>query len=223
MSQANRGIGDWVRGWSLPTLTRDAEIAVYMVHNSRDAEDYFFLFDFEMFVDRSSGGFFVRPKLRVFAGRDDFSRSDFAKAFRDVFAREFDRMRAELAAKKGKKGWLDWGIGFPNPVDLIGSLVSNLVLALALSVGKQLLGQVAMPRFLKGKSAEAKLADEIDRSKAQVEAALQRIEITLHRELYDHAYRDGAMGKISGLDRDAWPLPDYVRTHLDQGRSGSWW
>ena len=53
---------------TLPTLTREAEIAVYMVHNSRDPDDYFFLFDFEEFVDRSSHGAFVRPVLRILAG-----------------------------------------------------------------------------------------------------------------------------------------------------------
>lgn len=204
----------------LPSLMKEAEIAVYLVHNSRDPEDYFFLFDFEEFVDRSKGGFFVRPKLRIFAGRDDFSRTKFARQFREVFAREFDRMRAELAEANGKRGWLDWLGG---PVDLIAGLVGNLILALALSVGRSLFGRISMPGFLKGRSAEAKLADEIDRTKGQVEAALERIEITVHRELYDYAYRDGLPGRISGLDREAWPLPAYVRSHLQQGESGSWW
>ncbi|MEM9392584.1 MAG: hypothetical protein AAGA38_01905 [Pseudomonadota bacterium] len=212
----------WRNVPQLPVLNlmKEAEIAVYMVHNSRDPEDYFFLFDFEEFVDRSRGGVFVRPVLRIYAGRDDFSRTQFARQFREVFAREFDRMRAELAEANGKRGWLDW---FGGPVDLITGLVGNLILAIALSVGRSLLGSMTMPGFLKRRSAEAKLADEIDRTKGQVEAALARIEITLHRELYDYAYRDGLPGKISGLDREAWPLPAYVKGHLQQGESGSWW
>ncbi len=177
MKNAGKGITEWVSGFSLPSLTRDAEIAVYLIHNSRDPEDYFFLFDFEEFVDRSKGGVFMRPTLRVFAGRDDFSRSDFARQFRVVFASEFDRMRRDLAQKKGKRGWLDFEFGLGGALDLLGSLVSNLMLAIALSVGKQPLGQLAMPGFLKGKSAEAKLADEIDRTKERVEVALRKIDI----------------------------------------------
>lgn len=207
----------------VPDLTRKAEISVFLIHNSRDTEDYFFLFDFEEFVDRSNGGFFVRPVLRVFAGRDDFSRTRFAREFREVFAREFDRMRAELAAKKGKRGWLTWSFGLNSAVDMIGGLVGNLVLAIALSVGRKVLGDISLPRLLTGKSDEAKLADEIDRTKGKVETALSEIEITIHPELYYHAYRDGHLGKISGMDRDAWPLPGYVSAHLQDNKSGSWW
>lgn len=212
---------DRLPDFTMPTLTKDAEIAVYMVHNSRDAEDYFFLFDFEEFVSRSKTGYFVRPSLRVFAGRDDFSRSRFAHEFRAVFSSEFNRMRAELATKKKRKrGWLDWNL---NPFDLVGSLVSNLVLATALSLGKSVFSEISLPRLLKGKSLEAKLSDEIDGLKSRVEAALERQAVTLHPELYEHAYRDGRLGPNAKLDREAWPLPDYVRQHLDDRESGSWW
>ncbi len=206
-----------------PDLSRKAEISVFLVHNSRDPEDYFFLFDFEEFVDRSNGGYFVRPVLRVFAGRDDFSRTRFAREFREVFAREFDRMRAELAERKGKRGWLTWSFGLNSALDVIGGLVGNLVLAIALSVGRKVVGDISLPRLLAGKSDEAKLADEIDRTKGKVENALTEIEITIHPELYYNAYRDGHLGKISGMDRDAWPLPSYVRAHLQDEKSGSWW
>jgi hypothetical protein len=208
-------------GLSLPALTREVEIAVYMVHNSDDAEDYFFLFDFAEFADRSRAGLFVRPVLRIHAGRDDFSRTRFAREFRAVFAREFDRMRADLARGKGRMGWLSWGAN--SVLDVIGGLVANLVLAVALSLGKQVLGMLGLASVLKGRSAEAKLADEIDRTKGQVESALARIEVTLHPELYEHAYRHGLKGPRAGLDRAAWPLPDYVRAHLGDGESGSWW
>lgn len=211
---------DRFAGLALPELTRVAEIDVYLIHNTRDCEDYFFLFDFEEFADRSKRGWFVRPQLRIFAGRDDFSRTAFARQFREVFAREFDRMRVELERPKGRGGWLDWRL---SPLDLVGGLVASLVLAAALSVGRQVFGGLKLPRLLGGKSDAAKLADEIETTKAQVEDALTRIEVTLHRELYDHAWRDGGGGKVSGLDRQAWPLPDYVRAHLGQQESGSWW
>lgn len=223
MSKAAKGVTDWILGISMPSLMSEVEIPVYMIHNSPHPNDYFFLFDFEEFVDRSAKGFFVRPMLRVFAGRDDFSRSQFASDFRQVFSHEFDRMRDEMSQSTGKRGWLDWNIGIGAVSDMVGGFVANLVLAVALSVGKKLIGQISLPNLFKGKSTEAKLVDEIDRTKTLVEAALERIEITLHRELYDHAYRDGPMGKISGLDREAWPLPGYVRRHLEQGKSGAWW
>jgi len=214
---------DKLSEFTLPTLGKDVEIAVYLIHNSRDPEDYFFLFDFEEFVERSQGGMFVRPLLRIYGGRDDFSRTVFARQFRTVFASEFDRMRAELAQSKRKRGWLSWNFGFGSALLLVGGFVGNLILAIALSAGKPLLREIGTPRFLKGRSSEAKLADEIDETKSQVEAALKRIDITIHRELFVHAYQDGPLGKNSGLDRNAWPLPGYVRAHLQQGQSGSWW
>jgi hypothetical protein len=216
-----RDLRDALSGLSLPALGREAEIAVYLVHNSDETEDYFFLFDFEEFADRSKAGIFVRPVLRVYAGRDDFSRARFAREFRAVFAREFDRMRAELASGKGKMGWLTWGTN--SVMDVIGGVVANLVLAVALSLGKQVLSIVGLKDLLKGRSAEAKLADEIDRTKGQVETALGRLEVTIHPELYDHAYRHGLKGPVSGMDRGAWPLPNFVRAHLGDGESGSWW
>ena len=221
MTDWTKAIRDRLPGIELPTLSREAEIAVYLIHNSADAEDYFFLFDFEEFADRSQSGLFVRPAIRVFAGRDDFSRVSFARQFREVFAAEFDRMRAELGAAKGKRGWLNWNLGI-SAVDLIGGLVANLVLAVALSAGKAVLGRIALPKVLQGKSAEAKLADEIEKTKGQVETALQRIEVSIHPELNAHARSQGGAG-AAGVDRDAWPLPDYVRAHLTDGRSGSWW
>ncbi|MEM9319815.1 MAG: hypothetical protein AAGA70_12540 [Pseudomonadota bacterium] len=205
----------------LPTLTKVAEINVYLIHRSADPEDYIFLFDFEEFADRSKAGLFVRPAIRLFAGRDDFSRVTFARQFRSVFATEFDRMRGELGVVKGKRGWLNFNFGL-SAVDLIGGLVANLVLAVALSAGKAVLGKLALPGLLQSKSAEAKLADEIDRTKGQVEAALQQIDVTLHPELNAHARAHGG-ALASGVDRDAWPLPNYVRVHLNDRESGSWW
>ena len=221
-----KNLTDLVSGVSnltIPKMTRDVEIPVYMVHNSADPEDYFFLFDFEEFVDSSSQGIFARPVLRIYAGRDDFSRAVFARQFREVFASEFDRMRADLAQSKKRGGWLDWGGGVLNPFDLVGSLVANVVLAIALSVGRMTIGKLSLPRLLKGKDAEAKLRDEISATKTKVERALERVEITQHPELYEHAYRGGPKGKNAGMDRAAWPLPQHVRDHLCDQRSGAWW
>lgn len=210
-------------GWTLPKMTKDAEIDIYLVHASADPEDYFFLFDFENFVEKSKGGAFVRPKLRVYAGRSDFGRLVFARQFRQVFATEFDSMRSALANKNKKQGWLSWSTPFNLATDLISGFVANVVLALALSVGRKLLGDFSLPKVFKGKSAESKLQNEIDETKDRVEKALMHIDVVLHPELLKHAETYGRVPSLEGLDPDAWPLPAYVRTHLTQPVSSSWW
>ncbi len=207
----------------LPTLGREVEIPVYVIHNSDDPEDYFFLFDFEVFVERSKEGMFVRPKLRVWAGRDDFDRVIFARAFRKTFADEFDNMRNQLARGKSKMGWLSWDLG----VDLAGAFITNLtayfVILIATGAGKALSSMFSLPSWMKGKSAEAKLEEQVDGLKSQVEAALKSIEVSLHHELYQHAYRGRQGGRTTGMDFDEWPLPSYVTQHLGDQKSGSWW
>ncbi|MEX3016294.1 hypothetical protein [Gymnodinialimonas hymeniacidonis] len=218
----------------MPTLGREAEIAVYLIHNSGDAEDYFFLFDFEEFVDRSKGGLFVRPVLRVFAGRDDFSRTFFARRFREVFSAEFDRLRAEIEEKANRRGWLSWGMS-----TLAAGVAGIFILAIALGTGWLPLaggdrvpvksatskgqGSLSRRNWLGRRSAEAKLADEIESTKSKVETALAALDVSLHPELLEHAERVGETQKRADLDRDAWPLPEYVRAHLRDGESGSWW
>ncbi|KAJ55942.1 hypothetical protein ACMU_09255 [Actibacterium mucosum KCTC 23349] len=210
----------------LPSLTKEVPVAVYVIHNSRDPEDYFFLFDFEEFVSASNAGFFARPKLHLFAGRDDFSRLKFARQFREVFATEFDNMRNALAQqKKSGSGWLSfgWDLGAATLLSLRG-VIPTLVLGSALAVG----GSLWM-LFGRGKSSAKRavtaqsVGEEIEKTKSQVEDALTRIEVTVHPELHDFAWRDGPRGPIGGMDRNAWPLPDYVRAHLSDGKSGSWW
>lgn len=197
-----------------PALAREAETAVHMVHDGDDAEDCFFLFDYEDFIDRSRAGLFVRPVLRIFAGREDISR-------RRLFARELDRMRAELGRGRGRIGWL--GGGSKSVLDPIGGLVANLALAVAMPLGRQVLSMPGLARVLKGRRAEAKPADRIDRTRGQAEAALARIEVPLNPELYAHAFRHGSSGPRAGLDRAAWPLRDHVRAHLGDGASGASW
>jgi hypothetical protein len=208
---------------TLPTLGREVDIPVYVIHNSIDPEDYFFIFDFEVFVERSKEGMFVRPKLKVWAGRDDFDRVIFARHFRQTFADEFDQMRAKLAKKKSQMGWLSWNVG----ADLVGLVVSNLtayfVMLVAVGAGKALGNLIPLPSWMKGKSREAKLESQVDALKAQVEAALTRIDVTLHRELYLHSYRGTRGGPTTGMDYDAWPLPAHVVEHLTDKKSGSWW
>ncbi len=209
----------------LPELGRTAEIPVYVIHNSPDPEDYFFLFNFEEFVERSKGGVFVRPKLKVWAGRSDFSRRVFARQVREVFAQEFDQMRAKLvqAQSRGKWGWMDFEIGGFGLTGLASSLVSNVVLLLAVSTGRALFGNISLPTWMRGKNAEIKLEDEIEDTKKRVEDALSRIDIALHRDLYNHAFARSAPGKLTGMDYDAWPLPAYVAEHLGDQKSGAWW
>lgn len=209
----------------LPEFTREVEIPVYLIHNSVDPEDYFFIIDFEDFVERSTQGLFVRPRLKILAGRDDFGRTDFAHHFREVFAAEFDRMRAEVVAgAKGRKlGWLNWSDALSLAPNLISGILANMVLMIATSTGKAVFGSFNLPGWLKGKSKTAKVEEEIERTRSAAEQALERVDVVLHPELYAHAWRDGGRGPQADLDREAWPLPAHVRAHLTDGKSGSWW
>ncbi|HHL21568.1 MAG TPA: hypothetical protein ENJ52_08555 [Aliiroseovarius sp.] len=210
----------------IPTLMRDVEIPVYLVHNSTDPEDYFFIIDFEAFADFSVKGSFVRPKLNIWAGRDDFSRTEFAKHFREVFAGEFDRMRAAILQKENRKsglGWFNWADAITLDPAFIGRAMGHMVLTVALVGGKAVLGSMPFPKWAKRASALTRQEEEISETKTAVEAALRSVDVTLHPELYKHAYRGALLGKNADLDREAWPLPAHVRQHLAEGKSGSWW
>lgn len=212
----------WSAVPAMPTLGREVKIPVYVIHNSGDAEDYFFIFDFEEFVERSRGGMFVRPKLEIVAGRDDFSRTLFARQMREAFAVEFDAARQALMAetRKGRGiGWLGWDMGFDAVSSLVASFIANVFLLLAVTTGRAVLSALPIPGWAKGRSKEVKLEDRIVETQAKVDAALMAAEITIHRDLQRHAGQDAA-GKA---DLDAWPLPGNVVRHLDDGRSSSWW
>jgi len=219
-------LSEVVQSVEFPKLGAEVEIPVYMVHNSLDAEDYFFIFDFEQFVETSREGFLVRPKLKVWAGRDDFSRTDFARQFRRSFAREFDVARAQLEAqgvrKTGWFGFLKNTFGELRGASL-GAFVSNVILLVATTTGKAVLAQILPSTWIAGRSDGQKLDAAISETQAKVDAALSALSVSLHPELMEHAYRDGGAGKRSLLDRDAWPLPAFVKQHLDDGTSGSWW
>lgn len=209
-----------------PSLGKTVNIPVYVIHNSADAEDYFFIFDFEEFVERSRDGIFVRPNLKIWAGRSDFSRTLFARQFREAFAREFDAARSALANEKKKGrgfGWFGWDLGFDVVSSVVASLIANIVLLLAVTTGKAVLSVLPIPSWVRGKSKEGKLEDQIGATQAKVDIALEQIDVTLHRTLYEHAWHGQKGGPLSRIDYDAWPLPDYVVRHLDDGTSGAWW
>ncbi|MEP5630482.1 MAG: hypothetical protein ABJP79_01220 [Tateyamaria sp.] len=215
-----------VQGFELPKLGSEVEIPVYVVHNSLDCEDYFFIFDFEQFVGAARKGLFSRPKLLVWAGRDDFSRTTFARQFRQSFAEEFDAARMQLEKQGERKtGWFGFlkntfgelkGASF-------GAFLSNLVLLVAMTSGKAVLSQILPTSWFGSKSDADKLDSAIQDTQSKVDLALEALVITLHPELMEHAYRDGGAGQRSKLDRDAWPLPQYVKKHLHDEKSGSWW
>lgn len=205
----------------MPTLGKVVDIPVYVIHNSADAEDYFFIFDFEQFVERSRSGMFVRPRLQVWAGRNDFGRTAFARQFRESFAREFEAARKAMTAgaDQGGSGWFSWSLG----LDIIPNFVAHVVLLVALSAGKMVWSALPLPGFLRGKSDGEKLERSIEDTQVKVDGALAEMEVSLHPELHRHAWRGATPGPSAGMDRNAWPLPAFVAQHLDEGRSTSWW
>lgn len=210
-------------GW--PTLGRTVDIPVYVVHNSPDPEDYFFIFDFEQFVEMSRGGAFVRPKLQVWVVRDDFDRAAFARQFRTSFAKEFEAARHALAQEQTSKkvGWFSW----LQKSDLLGlnlaTFTANVVLLVGLSAGKMVWSALPLPTLWTKKSDQAKLEESIQDTQAKVDTALQGMDVRLHRDLWTHAYKGTAPGRMTGIDKDAWPLPEFVTTHLNAETSTSWW
>ncbi len=211
---------------AVPKLTRDVEIPVYVVHNSPDPEDYFFLLDFEAFERDAKAGLFTRPVLKIWAGRSDFSRSGFARQFRDVFAAEFGAMRAKATAKRG---WFSFGLK-----DLaegaLTDFIGTLVLYVAVSTGRAAVSALAQAFSLQRllgplapKDRRARVEADISEKTKVIDAALAEISIVLHRDLYRHAWRGQPPGKLTGMDYDAWPLPEYVTGHLGDGKSSAWW
>lgn len=210
-------------------LSKRVGIPIYIVHNSTNPEDYFFLLDFERFMAESQKGMFTRPSLELWAGRSDFERHPFARNLREAFSREFGRMheekRADLSKKRWGSGWLSLGFGLDIVAALGSGFVQTLILFLAVTTGKSAWKEVRNILGMKSRkeSELKKLQTAIDEKREVIDAALMEIDVTLHRELYLHAYRGHPPGKLTGMDYQAWPLPNFVRQHLEQGVSRGWW
>lgn len=229
------------RAWSaLPSvsLIKSAEIPVYVVHQSRDPEDYVFFFDFQRFMAESQKGWFVRPVLKIWAGRSDFERMAFARALREAFTAQFSRMQDALLdeieeEERQKRGWgwlnfeflpgLEWGLALGT------GWVQILLLFLAVTTGAAALAELKsrigaiFRRKLSPEERLKALHEEIEAKRRVVDEALARTEISLHRDLYLQAWQGGPAGPMRGIDLDAWPLPERVKAHLEDGVSGSWW
>jgi hypothetical protein len=211
----------------MPTLGKTVDIPVYVIHNSPDPEDYYFIFDFEQFVERSRGGMFVRPRLKVWAGRSDFARGAFARQFRESFGREFDAARSAMSAGSTQsRGWLSWDMGKDLVTGAVSGFVANVVLLVALSAGKMVWSALPLPGFLRGKSETEKLESSISETQGKVDRALEDMEVTVHRDLRKHAHKGMPTASLHNVDDDAWPLPEFVATHLEDkvpSASLSWW
>lgn len=201
---------------SLPKLGREVAIPVFLIHNSSSSEDYYFIFDFEEFVERSQAGVFVRPKLKVWAGRDDFDRSEFASQFRQSFSQEFDAARSALVATANNKGWFGWLKTVKQDVvqGPMTSFVANVVLLTALSAGRLVVSQVLPAGWFQGAPDSQKLEESIEATKGKVDAALAQLELVLHRDLLMHAFFGQIPERYLEVDFDAWPLPGFVQEHL---------
>lgn len=211
----------------MPDVLPRAEVPVYLVHKGRGAEAYFFVFDFDAFVTASRKGAFVRPALKLFAGRDDFDRDLFAGHFRKSFAEAFDEMRLALRAEQEAKGQR-WGwLGWVPDVALLGGAalgaVGMMVMALALLAGRAVLPEIRMPRLWSKASETEKLEARIEGLKGRVDQALTRISVALHPELQLQAIRKGGPGDPDEITFGDWPLPEHVAEHLEDGASVPVW
>ncbi|MEM6678668.1 MAG: hypothetical protein AAF675_12435 [Pseudomonadota bacterium] len=219
-------------------LWKKAPIPVYLLHRSGDPEDYFFVLDFEAFMAESRRGTFVRPVLEVWAGRDDFRRDHFARALREAFTREFaglqqaliDEIDAERRPRRsGLHGLLSLDLGLGAGMVAGLGLMQTLVLWLAVSAGSALIGELrGLLRRLtdRVKSPEERLTalqETIREKQAVIDEALAAMRIRLHPELWEHAFRGRVGGPLRHVEQDAWPLPPYVRAHMEDGESSSWW
>ncbi len=205
------------------TLASDVEIPVYLIHHGPGAEDYEILCDFEAFMTANQQSFLARPVLRVWAGRADFERYLFARQLREAFSSQFEQLRALRRREQDRRSWslpsvgdvLLWGLS------LTGSVIGGLLLWIATETGRAALSRIAgivrgsiVGKALRGRSAEQQLEDLIEEKKSAIDEGLARLEISLHRELYVRAWRDQRPGPMTGMDRDAWPLPDFVRERM---------
>ena len=215
-----RGLKDVARkvAAQMPSIGKTVEVPVYVIHSGSGPEDYYFIFDFEEFVERSREGLFVRPQIMVWAGRRDFGRLNFSRQFRVAFGEQFDAARAQLEAETDRKsgqgwfGWLRdlWGKG-------LGGFASELVLLVALSAGRKVLAQVGRAHWLAGKSEARQLEEVIEDTQSKVDAALEAMEVRLHPQLHTHAWRGQRPGPSDEMDPDAWPLPDRIARLLEEG------
>jgi len=203
----------------LPTLGKTVDIPVYVIHNSSDSEDYFFIFDFEQFVERSRAGMFVRPRLQIWAGRQDFARRKFARQFRESFSNEFEAARVALKGDSSDDvGWFGQvvGLGLGLAANTVPGLVALIVLSVATAAGSAIWSVLPnRPRMRKVKSDDEKLEESITETQVNVDKALGAMAVTLHPELYKHAYLGSKPGPKLGMDENAWPLPEFVSRHLN--------
>ena len=219
-------LGAFVPSMPEVSLTRDAEVTLYMVHHSGDAEDYTFLIDFTAFMAESQSGVFSRPVLKIWAGRSDFDRARFARHLREAFSAEFQRLREERRKDTQSKTTELVAGALARAGDYIALLLLYAAVESTRTVTRLFLsaaGLGGVAEWMQRGKPDAKIEAAIEEKKRIVDAALARLEIRLHRDLYVHAYRGLPPGPLTGMDYDAWPLPDFVRTHLEAPKSTSWW
>ncbi|MEL6477028.1 MAG: hypothetical protein AAFR17_06850 [Pseudomonadota bacterium] len=210
-------------------ITRPVEIPVYLLHHGSDPETYEILCDFQAFMAASQTGAFRRPVLRIWAGRQDFARAAFARQLRVAFSAQFEAVRAAHRAEQVRgegRGWLSiprlsfWDL-LGGGVALGGSLIGGVLLYLAASATRATVQEVMsllrdglLGRMVRGAPPEERLEDLIAEKKSVIDAALADSVITLHPDLWRHAWRGRPPGPMTGMDRAAWPLPDFVQERL---------
>ncbi|MEM7742768.1 MAG: hypothetical protein AAF409_03570 [Pseudomonadota bacterium] len=205
------------------TLSSDVEVPIFVIHHGPTAEDYEIVCDFQQFMTVNQSGFLSRPSLRIWAGRDDFARHTFARHLREAFSAQFEALRDEHRAERERRRWALPGVGdvILWGLSLTGGVLGSLLLLVATETGRTALDRIGaivrgtgIGRLTRSSSPEQELEALIEEKKGVIDAGLARLDVALHRELYTYAWRDQRPGPMTGMKRDAWPLPDFVRDRM---------
>ena len=161
--------------------------------------------------------------VKIWAGRQDFEKYIFARRLREDFSQQFEVLRMALRAEREESSLSSWDLFdlFMFGAELTGKVVAALLLWIATETGRSAIKRIShilsssfVGSVFQGKNAEEQLEEVIAEKKQVIDEGLARMTIVLHRELYAYAWRNQEMGPMTGMDRQAWPLPDFVREKL---------
>ncbi len=212
------------------------DLPVYLVHTSYEEDDYKIMFDWEAYLTKAKGSTFVRPAFKIHSGREGFDRQVFATRFRKQFEDEYAYLIAKQEDQKKQKRpstiphirmgagfWLEAGVfvlltGGLGLVPLITLWMGLGTANNAISFVNGLIAKATSVNLNPLKSKKDKI--DVDAKKAEIDQALQRVEMIIHPELFVSAYGPKCIVCYPDIKKEfdalpeAWPMPDFVRKSL---------